>query len=68
SRTAHYLTEQTLDDGTSAAPTFEYYEFSGTSPLEEIRALADAAASHEPELTSVRDAIEGLSLILDRDR
>ena len=64
SRTAHFLTEQPLDDGTSAAPTFEYYEFSETSPLEEIRSLADRAASHEPDLTSVRDAIEGLSLIL----
>lgn len=64
SRTAHFLVEQELDDGTRAAPTFEYYEFEGDSPLEEIRVLADRAASHEPDLTSVRDAIEGLSLIL----
>lgn len=64
SRTAHFLVEQQLADGSCAAPTFEYYEFTEASPLEEIRALADRAASHEPELTSVRDAIEGLSLIL----
>jgi len=64
SRTAHFLVEQPLDDGTTAAPTFEFYEFTGESPLEEIRVLADRAASHELDLTSVRDAIEGLSLIL----
>lgn len=64
SRTAHFLVDQELDDGTFAAPTFEYFEFKGESPLEEIRELADEAAAHEPDLTSVRDAIEGLSLIL----
>jgi len=64
SRTAHFLVEQQLEDGTCAAPTFEYFEFTEGSPLEEIRALADRAASQEPDLTSVRDAIEGLSLIL----
>jgi hypothetical protein len=64
SRTAHFLVDQELDDGTLAAPTFEFFEFSGESPLEEVRMLADEAASHEPDLTSVRDAIEGLSLIL----
>lgn len=64
SRTARFLVEQELDDGTFAAPTFEFFEFSGDSPLEEIRVMADRAASHSPDLTSVRDAIEGLSLIL----
>jgi hypothetical protein len=63
SQTAQFLVGQDLRDGTFAAPTFEYYEFTDDSAVEEVRALAERAANHFPEMISVRDAIEGLSLI-----
>ena len=63
SRTAQFLVGQELEDGTFAAPTFEYFEFSGGSAVDEVRTLADRAATHFPDLMSVRDAIEGLSLM-----
>ena len=64
SRTAHFLVGYDLGDGTNAAPTFELYEFSSDSALDEIIGLADQAARSFPDLLSVRDALEGLSLIL----
>jgi rubrerythrin len=63
SRTARFLVQQDLDDGSFAAPTFEYYEFSGGSAVDEVRALADRAGIHFPDMIPVRDAIEGLSLM-----
>ncbi|HET9258793.1 MAG TPA: ferritin-like protein [Acidimicrobiia bacterium] len=63
SRTARFLVEQELEDGTFAAPTFEYFEFSGPSAVDVVRSLADRAATHFPDMMSVRDGIEGLSLI-----
>jgi len=63
SRSARFLVQQELDDGTFAAPTFEYYEFSGDLAVDEVRVLADRAATHFPDMISVRDAIEGLSLM-----
>lgn len=63
SQVARFLVQQELEDGEFAAPTFEVYEFAG-QPLEEIRALADRASSRFPQLAPVREAVEGLSLIL----
>jgi hypothetical protein len=63
SRSARFLVQQQLDDGTFAAPTFEYYEFAGESAVGEVRALADRAAAHFPDMIPIRDAIEGLSLM-----
>jgi len=63
SRSARFLVQQELDDGSHAAPTFEYYEFNGESAVDEVRALADRAATHCPDMIPIRDAIEGLSLI-----
>lgn len=63
SRTARFLVEQELEDGTFAAPTFEYFEFSGDSAVDDVRALAERAALDFPDMMSVRDAIEGLSLM-----
>ena len=63
SRTAHFMVAQELGDGTNAAPTFEFYDLPTGSAVDEIRELADDAAKHFPDLLSVRDAIEGLSLI-----
>ena len=64
SHTAHNLVRQELEDGTLAGPTFEYFEFADETPAERIRVLADAVADQIPEMTAVRDSIEGLSLIL----
>lgn len=64
SQTAQFLVDLDLGDGTFAAPTFEYYEFARSPGLDEIRSLADRAAHLFPEMLSVRDAIEGLTLIL----
>jgi hypothetical protein len=64
SRTARFLVDQDLGDGTFAAPTFEYYEFARSPAIDEIRSLADRAAHQFPEMLSVHDAIEGLNLIL----
>jgi hypothetical protein len=63
SRTARLLVEQELEDGTFAAPTFEFFEFSGDTAVDEVRLLADRATTHFPDMMSVRDAIEGLSLM-----
>lgn len=63
SRSARFLVQQELDDGSFAGPTFEYYAFSGDSAVDEVRALAERAATHFPEMIPIRDAIEGLSLI-----
>jgi hypothetical protein len=63
SRSARFLVQQELDDGNHAAPTFEYYEFNGESAVDEVRALADRAATHFPDMIPIRDAIEGLSLM-----
>lgn len=64
SRTAHFLVQQELEDGTYAAPTFEYYEFGSDDPLEEVAGLADVVAEIHPDMTSVRDGMKGLNLIL----
>lgn len=63
SQVARFLVVQDLGDGTNAAPTFERFEFSA-SALDEIRDLAETASSIFLELSPIRDAIEGLSLML----
>lgn len=64
SRTAHFLVQQELEDGSFAAPTFEFYEFESEEPLEEVAELANNVAERHPEMTSVRDGMKGLNLIL----
>lgn len=61
---ADFLASVDLGDGKRAAPTFEIYEFKTDTPIEEVKALSEQAARLFPELSSVHEAIRGLSLIL----
>jgi hypothetical protein len=61
---AHFLASVDLGDDRKAAPTFEIYEFSTTSPLLEVQDLSERAARAFPELNPVYEAIRGMSLIL----
>jgi hypothetical protein len=64
SQTAHFLVGHQLEDGSFAAPTFEAFDFSAEDPIEVVQSLAEEAATRFPSLTSVRDGIEALELIL----
>lgn len=59
-----FLVDQTLADGSRAAPTFEIYEFGPAGPIEEIADLAQRAASRFGQLGPVYEAVHGISLIL----
>jgi hypothetical protein len=61
---AGFLASVDLGDGKTAAPTFEIYEFRTDAPLREIKDLSEQAARLFPELSTVHEAIRGMSLIL----
>ncbi|MGD2044220.1 MAG: ferritin-like protein [Acidimicrobiia bacterium] len=61
---ARFLVEQPLSDDKLASPTFEIYEFSTSSPLNEVIALAARCAEIHPELATVHEALRGLGFIL----
>lgn len=64
SQIASFLVTRPLGQGFNAAPTFEIYEFSSDSPIQEVKELSEVAARAFPELNPVHEAIRGLSLIL----
>lgn len=64
SQIANFLVARPLGNGTNAAPTFEVYEFSSDSPVQEVKELSEVAPRAFSELNPVHEAIRGLSLIL----
>jgi hypothetical protein len=60
----HFLVRQPLGDGSYAAPTFEVFDFSSTTPVVEVVALSKEAADRFPELASVYETVRGLGFIL----
>ncbi len=61
---AHWLVQQTLDDGTVASPTFEIYAFRGSDRLKEMEEMAQSAAEMHEELSPVYETIRALEFIL----
>lgn len=59
-----YLVSQHLPTGQLAAPTFEVYEFESDQRVDEIVELARQVAIDHPDLSSVYDALRGLSFII----
>ncbi|MFZ0013111.1 MAG: ferritin-like protein [Acidimicrobiia bacterium] len=64
SQLASFLVSRELGDGEFAGPTFEVFEFTNVSPLDEVTAMADRVAQLHPELSTVHDALKGLGFIL----
>lgn len=64
SQLARFLVEQPIGNGKFASPTFEIYEFSTDRPLEELVALSARSADLHPQLSTVHEALRGLSFIL----
>jgi hypothetical protein len=64
SQLARFLVEQPITDETFASPTFEIYEFSSDRPLDELVALAARCSDLHPQLSTVHEALRGLSFIL----
>jgi hypothetical protein len=60
----HFLVRQPIGDGSYAAPTFEVFDFSSTTPVVEVVALSKEAADRFPELASVYETLRGLGFIL----
>ncbi len=61
---ARFLVQEPIGDGLCASPTFEVHEFETDVPLQELVAMADACALEHPTLSTVCEAIRGLSLIV----
>lgn len=61
---ARFLSSRRLANGLNAAPTFEFYDFSTDSPLDELEDLAARAAADFTEMSTVHEAIRGFNLIL----
>jgi hypothetical protein len=64
SQVGRFLVSQRLNDNEFAGPTFEVFDFGDDGPIAELTELSSRAAESFPELSTVHEALHGLSLIL----
>lgn len=64
SQLGRFLVGQSLPTNGVAAPTFEVYEFESDQRVDEILVLARSCANDYPKLSSVYEALQGLSFMI----